>query len=93
MVPGDAFIATLSYKLRKPYPKVKVAFDCTITALGFVLSLLYFGGLYGVGIATIVSAFLVGVVVKFWSVVLKPVEQKLPGVDESLVPPIVPHVY
>jgi uncharacterized membrane protein YczE len=93
MVPGDAFIATLSYKLRKPYSKVKIGFDCTITALGFILSMLYFGGLYGVGVATIVSALLVGVVVKFWSVVLEPVEKKLPGVEESLVPPIVPHVY
>lgn len=46
---------------------MKVAFDCTLTAIASVIAFLSFGRLNGVGVGTLVSALAVGQLVKLCS--------------------------
>lgn len=92
MIPGNAVVAVISYVFKLPYSKCKVGFDSTLTALGFVLSIAYFKGLYGVGIGTIASAVFVGILVKMWRRLFDGLLKRLDLGNESLVPPVVPKV-
>jgi uncharacterized membrane protein YczE len=93
MVPGDAMVATISYTARKQYSRVKIATDLFFVSLGLLLSLLYFKGIVGIGVGTVVSAVCVGALIKVWARLLAPLERRL-GLDgESLLAPVVPHVY
>ncbi len=60
MVPGEGIVRAISTVTHKRLGSVKVVFDCTLVALAVVFSLCLFGELRGVGIGTIVSAFIVG---------------------------------
>ena len=59
----DFFVKTVSKKFSVPLPKFKTFFDlsCLLTAL--VLSLLFFGGIRGIGVGTVIMAFLNGTVI------------------------------
>jgi uncharacterized membrane protein YczE len=46
---------------------VKITFDTTLGATALIISLLYFGDVRGIREGTVVSAILVGFLVKIWS--------------------------
>ena len=64
---GEAFVKAISDTIHKEFGNVKIAFDisCVVTAL--VLSLIFFNfTIVGTREGTVISAFLTGVVVKFF---------------------------
>ncbi len=69
---GEAFVKALSDKIQKDFGNVKIAFDITCVVLSLILSLIFFNfSIVGTREGTIISAFLTGVVVKFFSRRLK----------------------
>ena len=67
MLPGEGFVKALAEKLRVEFGNMKVIFDSSLTAIAAVIALLAFGRLNGVGFGTLVSALLVGQIVKFYT--------------------------
>lgn len=60
VVPGEGVVKAISTVLRKRFGTVKVVFDTTLICISFVLSLLFFHRLNGLGAGTIISALIVG---------------------------------
>ena len=71
ILPGEGIVKTLSAKRGWEFGNVKVAFDCTLTAIAAVIAFLAFGRLNGVGIGTLASALAVGQLVKLYSRCIK----------------------
>ncbi|SBV97203.1 Uncharacterized membrane protein, ortholog YYAS B.subtilis [uncultured delta proteobacterium] len=63
---GEGAVLVLATKLRRDFGVIKVAFDITLVVLAAALSLLLFGKVYGVREGTLISAVLVGILVKFF---------------------------
>lgn len=69
---GEAFVKALSDVTKKDFGNMKIIFDVSWVLLSIVLSLIFFDGkLYGTREGTIISAFLVGVVVKLFRPILQ----------------------
>ncbi len=66
MVPGEGVVSAISKVCKKEFGTVKVIFDVTLMSSATILSFLFFRGMNGIGIGTIVSALLVGLIVKFY---------------------------
>lgn len=71
MVPGDGFALAASVKLRVRYSTCKMALDLVLTATAAIVSIAAMGGLYGVREGTILSAFLVGPLIRLWGRLLR----------------------
>lgn len=70
---GEAFVKALADVTKKDFGNTKIVFDVSWVALSILLSLLFFNGrLEGTREGTVISAVLVGVVVKF----VRPLLQK-----------------
>lgn len=70
---GEAFVKALADVTKKDFGNTKILFDVSWVALSILLSLLFFNGrLEGTREGTVISAVLVGVVVKF----VRPLLQK-----------------
>lgn len=76
---GEAFVKALADVTKKDFGNVKIAFDVSWVCLSIILSLIFFDGqLVGVREGTIISALLVGVVVKLFKPILaSPIEKIL----------------
>lgn len=61
---GEGLVDALAYVTGKPFPLVKVIFDTTLVASAIILSYAFLGQLEGVREGTVISAFLVGPVVR-----------------------------
>ena len=69
---GEAFVKAVSDTIKKEFGNVKIAFDVLCVLSSIVLSLLFFNfTIVGTREGTIISAFLTGIVVKFFSKRLK----------------------
>ena len=65
---GEAFVKAISDTIHKQFGNVKIAFDIICVLLSIILSLLFFNfSIVGMREGTIISAFMTGVVVKFFS--------------------------
>lgn len=89
-VPGEGIVKAIATVSRKKFGTVKVVFDISLIAIAVVLSLLFFQGLYGVGLGTVVSALLVGRFVNLWNAhfpLIKKIRvySNLPETDSKLV--------
>lgn len=72
--PGEGVTAAMSKKLDWPIPKCKLVFDISIVAIAAILSLVFFHRFEGVREGTIISAILVGPVMKpVMSLIQKPI--------------------
>ena len=58
--PTEAIIKVISEKLNIEFSKVKVSFDSGLVVVALILSLIVFKRIIGLGLGTLVSAFLVG---------------------------------
>ena len=59
-MPAEGLVGCLAAKLGKPFPTVKILFDCASVLVGSVLCFLFLGKLVGIREGTIVTALLVG---------------------------------
>lgn len=71
MLPGEGFVLAVALKSKKPFHKIKVINDVTLVILAILLSLVYFHGLKGIGLGTLISAVLTGYSVHFWTLVIR----------------------
>lgn len=62
----ELFVKELSHKLKKPVHRVKTIYDCGSLALAIGMSLLFFGTLRGIGIGTVLCAFLYGPLIRLF---------------------------
>ena len=65
VVPGEGVVRVLALAIAIKKPKIKfgtikIAFDITLITIGCILSFIFFDGLNGIGIGTLISAVLVG---------------------------------
>ncbi len=67
VVPGEGAVRAISSVSAKPFGTCKVAFDVTLVCIALVLSLLFFHGIRGLGLGTIISALLVGRIVNVYN--------------------------
>lgn len=67
----EAFMKVIAEKTKKDFGTIKVIFDVSWVAIATVLSLIFFGGLEGIREGTVISAILVGFVVKFFRPLLE----------------------
>ena len=77
---GEGFILAVCKTFSRPFPPVKIGFDCTLVAISCVLGFACQGKLIGVREGTIAAALLVGLVsrqVTKW--ILDPATRKLWG--------------
>lgn len=75
---GEAFVKAISDTWNKVFGNVKVVFDVSCVALSIVLSLILFNGIIvGTREGTIISAFCLGFIVKFFQKKLKAPLEKL----------------
>lgn len=64
---GEAFVKAISDTIHKEFGNVKIAFDISCVATALILSLIFFNfTIVGTREGTVISAFLTGVVVKFF---------------------------
>ncbi|WP_078392937.1 YczE/YyaS/YitT family protein [Shouchella patagoniensis] len=61
---GEAIVKVLSEITKIEFGTMKMIFDWSLVAIGVLFSFLLFGELRGIGIGTIISAFLVGFLIK-----------------------------
>ena len=61
----EGFVKALSDTLQQPFSEIKLIFDIIWVAIAACLSFLFFQALRGVGLGTILGAFLVGFFTKF----------------------------
>lgn len=62
----ELFVKGLSGKYRIDMGKFKIGYDLVSCAVGVALSLLFFGRIEGIGVGSVVCAFLNGVLISFW---------------------------
>lgn len=67
MVPGEGIVSAISKVSNKEFGTIKVFFDVTLMSSATILSFLFFKGFNGIGLGTIISAVLVGLIVKFYN--------------------------
>lgn len=63
----ELFVKGLCAHFSLPLGRVKIAYDCTLLGLSIVMSLLFFARLEGIGIGTVVCAFVNGPLIRFFS--------------------------
>ena len=57
----------MAAKLKKPASTVKTVYDFSSLMISVVLSLLFFGTLRGIGIGTVVCAFIYGILIRLFT--------------------------
>jgi uncharacterized protein len=67
MNPGESIVQVLSEKVNKPFSTVKIFFDWTLVISASILGLTFLKTPQGIGIGTLIFAFLVGYFVKLIS--------------------------
>ncbi len=66
MLAGEGTVNAIAIVTGKPFPKIKVRFDCTLVAIGILISLISFHRLEGVREGTIAAAVVVGMIVRVY---------------------------
>lgn len=76
---GEGIMLAIAKRASAPFPKVKMTFDVCLMLSGVIFSLLMFGTFRGVGVGTVISAFLVGIMVKLITPYMQWVDHLIPG--------------
>ncbi len=64
--PAEGIVKVISMKTKKKFSRVKVLFDIGLVLLAAIISFAGFGTIYGIGEGTVISAFLIGPLVKLF---------------------------
>ena len=92
-LPGEGLTEVVSIKLGKPFSRIKVYFDLTMVVISLIFSLGFLRRIDGIGVGTLVAAFLIGRFVSIFLELMRTRLQKFLGNPESLiVPAVVPVV-
>lgn len=83
LVPGEGIVNAIAVTFKKQFGSVKVGFDVTLMSTACSLSLVFFHGLQGIREGTLISALIVGTIVKFYSRHLGFLRDKLFGVRKA----------
>ncbi len=83
VVPGEGIVRTISQVKGWDFGVVKIAFDLTLICIALIFSLLFFHGLRGLGLGTLISALTVGKLVSV-------VNHKFPLIDHIRKLAVVP---
>ena len=67
VIPGEGFVLALAYRTRLQFANLKVINDVTLVMVAALLGWLYLGGIEGLREGTIVTAFLTGTVIRFYT--------------------------
>lgn len=90
MTPGDAAVQVLAYVSRQRFSRCKVIWDVSLMSLAALISLLVLGGLYQVREGTIISALLVGPMVRLVDRVGSRFFWVIPPPTRTLIAPLSP---
>lgn len=77
MLPGDAFVRAIAKVVRRQYGGVRVICDISMSAIAAALCLIFLRELLGVREGTIITAFIVGNIIKLFSKLLLPLKNRL----------------
>lgn len=66
MAPGEGVVQAISVKYDKDFGKTKIFFDSALLLTALILTFVFFGTVKGLGVGTIISAFLTGRFVNFF---------------------------
>lgn len=77
MLPGDAFVRAISRHFNIEYGKIRVMSDISMSVIGAIICLTFLANLSGVREGTLISALVVGNLVKLLLKVAKPLTAKL----------------
>ena len=77
MLPGDAFIRAVVKLVKREYGGVRILSDISMTVIAGAICLACLHELSGVREGTVISALLVGNMVKLFTRLLQPLKQKL----------------
>lgn len=66
LLPGDGVARTIAYKLKWPFGKGKVLNDCLCVVVTCVLSLVFLQRIEGIQVGTVIAAFALGTVARFF---------------------------
>lgn len=69
--PGDGMVKTISKILNTKFSLIKNFFDISMILCSVLLSVITKSPFYGIGIGTIISAIMIGRVIKFWEYVFR----------------------
>lgn len=64
-MPMEGLALAIAQKTGRPFPAIKTALDCTVVALGAMLSLIFLGSLVGIREGTVISAIVIGPIITF----------------------------
>jgi uncharacterized membrane protein YczE/cytidylate kinase len=67
MLSGEAFVKAIAVKFKKEFGTTKICFDVTLTACACIISLVMFKKIAGVREGTVIAAFIVGLIAKFFN--------------------------
>ena len=71
LIPGDGIVKTISTVFKQPFYNVKNIFDISMIACSITLSLVTQNPFMGIGIGTIISALMIGRLIKVWNGLLQ----------------------
>lgn len=67
----EMFVKEISRKFNKPLSSFKVVYDCVSLAIALVMGLIFFGRFEGVGIGTVITAFVFGPMIRMFTVLFE----------------------
>ncbi len=67
VIPGEGFVLALAYRFKLPFSNLKVINDVSLVILAALLGWLCLGGIEGLREGTIITAFLTGFIIRFFS--------------------------
>ena len=71
-LPGEGIMQVMAAKFHQPLPVVKMCFDCTVSIIALILSLVYFRQFHGIREGTIIAAFGVGRILSLYEPLSRP---------------------
>lgn len=69
-LPGEGLVIAVSVVSRQPFYRIKIGNDVTMVILAAIAGWVFLQVIYGIREGTIISAFVVGIFVKFFSKLL-----------------------
>ncbi|MEI3376297.1 MAG: DUF6198 family protein [Coriobacteriales bacterium] len=90
MTPGDAAVQVIAYVSKLRFSRCKVIWDVSLMSIAALISLLVLGGLFQVREGTILSALLVGPMVRLVDRGFAHVSWLVPAASRNLVAPLCP---
>lgn len=71
--PAEGIVKTLAYKTKIEFGRIKIYFDLFLVLIASILSFLLIGEIKGIGVGTLITATLVGIIIR----IINKIENKL----------------